>query len=231
MRLLNNFKNAAKVLLGKRLKLRSFNQPGTVWYGNKYAGFFVEPSKLNSESIIYSFGVGEDVSFDEQLINNFDCKVFAFDPTPKSIEFIKSRKLKNFTFLPYGLHKQDGFISFFLPLNKNHVSGSTVNRWQGSSTLNKLDVPVKCFSTIIDELKHKQVNILKMDIEGSEYEVLDSILNSSVYIDQILIEFHHRFSHIKAHKTKEALKKLEQNGYVLIGVSETQEEFTFIKSA
>jgi hypothetical protein len=29
-----------------------------------------------------------------------------------------------------------------------------------------------------------------MDIEGSEYDVIDSILNDNIEVDQILVEFH-----------------------------------------
>ena len=38
-----------------------------------------------------------------------------------------------------------------------------------------------------------RIDILKMDIEGAEYDVIDDIINSPVPIAQVLIEFHHRF--------------------------------------
>jgi hypothetical protein len=53
------------------------------WFGTKYGGFYVYPDRLCQESIIYSFGVGEDVSFDLELIEKYNCHVFAFDPTQK----------------------------------------------------------------------------------------------------------------------------------------------------
>ena len=33
-------------------------------------------------------GCGEDISFDLGLIEMFDCDVYGFDPTPKSIDFV-----------------------------------------------------------------------------------------------------------------------------------------------
>ena len=38
------------------------------WYGSEYGGFYVCPSLLNSQSVVYSFGVGEDISFDKSII-------------------------------------------------------------------------------------------------------------------------------------------------------------------
>ncbi|MCX6262782.1 MAG: hypothetical protein NTY95_18425, partial [Bacteroidia bacterium] len=64
-----------------------------IWYGNRYGGFYVCPEFLNRNSIIYSFGIGEDISFDKAMIENHDCQVFGFDPTPKSINWVKSQNL------------------------------------------------------------------------------------------------------------------------------------------
>jgi hypothetical protein len=62
------------------------------WYGNDYGGFYICPILLappprthNKKIIVYSCGVGEDISFDIAIMHDCDCEVFAFDPTPKSI--------------------------------------------------------------------------------------------------------------------------------------------------
>lgn len=39
-----------------------------IWYGNGYGGFYVNPDLLNSSSIVYSIGIGEDISFDLDVI-------------------------------------------------------------------------------------------------------------------------------------------------------------------
>ena len=35
------------------------------WYGNGYGGFYVDPSLVPENAIVYSFGIGEDISFDK----------------------------------------------------------------------------------------------------------------------------------------------------------------------
>ncbi|MNL38792.1 hypothetical protein D3C87_1610300 [compost metagenome] len=68
-----------------------------------------------------------------------------------------------------------------------------------------------------------------MDIEGSEYCVIDSILDSSIEVKQILLEIHERFFDNGMEKTKSLLDSLRRHGYQIFGVSDTLEEISFIK--
>ena len=64
----------------------------TVWFGNKHAGFYVNTKTLNSKSIIFSFGVGENISFDEQLIKEFNCIIYALVSPPN----FRTKSVKQF---------------------------------------------------------------------------------------------------------------------------------------
>ncbi len=52
---------------------------------------------------------------------------------------------------------------------------------------------VKTLSTIMRELGHKHINILKVDIEGSEYLFLEEMFDTMGCppVDQLIIEWHH----------------------------------------
>ena len=78
-------------------------------------------------------------------------------------------------------------------------------------------------------LSHSQIYILKMDIEGSEYEVIDCVIDKKIPVKQILVEFHHRFPAIGIAKSKIAINKLNLAGYKIFHVSVTGEEYSFIK--
>ena len=75
---------------------------------------------------------------------------------------------------------------------------------------------------------HTQIDLLKMDIEGSEYVVLDNLIKENVAVTQICIEFHHRFEGIGLQKTKRAIEDLNKNGFKLVAISDTKEEYTFV---
>lgn len=199
------------------------------WYGNTYGGFFVHPNQINEYSIVYSFGIGEDISFDEDLINRHACTIYGFDPTPKSIHFVRSNQHSaKFVFSPIGIDSQNGIATLYLPKNKNHVSGSIISM-SNVDVSNTMDVPMRKFSTIAQENSHTVIDVLKMDIEGAEYKIIDDILNSGVTIKQILIEFHFRFIKHGLKLTNSTIDKLNQHGYKIFAFSESLEEVSFIK--
>jgi FkbM family methyltransferase len=202
-----------------------------IWYGNTYGGFYIYPELLDENTIVYSFGIGEDISFDNAIIEKHNCKVFGFDPTPKSINWIANQKTNpNFQFYGFGLDSKSGFVDFYLPINDDHVSGSLLKQ-TNVSELKKVSVEMKSFKDIVEKLGHKNIDVLKMDIEGSEYEVLDSILDSKVSITQILIEFHERFFADGKDKTIDIIKKMRKNGYEIFAISDSFEEVSFIKKS
>jgi FkbM family methyltransferase len=158
-----------------------------VYYGTQYGGWGIEPSIICKNDIVYSFGVGTDISFDEQLINNHGVIVNAFDPTPRCVDWIKQQKLpNNFVFKQMGVSHFDGISYFNLPPKLEYVSYSETSE----KNENCIELQVKTLKTIMKELNHDKVDILKMDIEGSEYGVLDHMLLHSIYPKIILVEFH-----------------------------------------
>ena len=54
--------------------------------GSEYGGYCMCPENIDRDCVVYSFGIGEDISFDLALIQRFGLSVYAFDPTPRSIE-------------------------------------------------------------------------------------------------------------------------------------------------
>lgn len=200
------------------------------WYGNKYGGFFVCPKYLNENSIVYSFGIGEDISFDKSIVNEHNSQVFCFDPTPKSISWIKNQTLdKNILFFEFGISKQNEIVDFYLPKNSNYVSGSLICQSNVDQN-NCISVEMKSLKSIMDDLGHNIIDVLKMDIEGSEYDVIDYILESNIVIKQLLVEFHDRYLHDGVSKTKESIAKLSSHGFKVFAISDSLQEISFINS-
>ncbi len=199
------------------------------WYGSEYGGFYLNPSLLSQNAIIYSFGIGEDISFDRAIIRKHECSVYAFDPTPKSIKWIARQKLpENLIFFPYGIGKKTEFVKFHLPKNKEHVSGSIFEH-KLVDEKEYINVPLKSFEDIIKETGHREIDVLKMDIEGSEYVVMEEILKTNIVIKQILLETHERFFTNGKIKGRQLFDLLEKYNYKIFAISDTYQEISFLK--
>jgi hypothetical protein len=57
----------------------------------------------------------------------------------------------------------------------------------------KFSLPVKTLKTIMKELGHDRVDILKLDVEGSEYAFLEDAIDTSAldHVQQVTLEWHH----------------------------------------
>lgn len=153
-----------------------------------------------------------------------------FDPTPKSINWVKKQNLnKAFHFYDYGIASETSLVDFYLPTNPDHVSGSILKHKYVDNRM-KVSVSMKSLADICKELHHIHIDILKMDIEGAEYETIASILDSGIQIDQILIEFHSRFFEDGVNKTNNAIDYFRNKGYKIFAVSDSFEEVSFIKN-
>ena len=199
------------------------------WYGNGYGGFYVDPSLVPDNAIVYSFGIGEDISFDKAIIAKHGAKVFGFDPTPKSINYVRNNETpEQFYFHPFGLGEKTEMVTFHLPKNKEHVSGSVYDHSLVDEH-DSVDVLLKEFKEIANDLGHQSFEVLKMDIEGSEYAVMEGILNSGIPIKQILVETHERFFPNGKEKGQKFFKLLYDHGYRIFAISDTYQEISLVK--
>lgn len=194
-------------------------------HGLSYGAWFICPRNVNAQSIVYSFGIGTDISFDTSLIEHYGCHVHAFDPTPRSLAWLQQQNLPHaFLFHPWGIASQDGTATFAAPLREDHVSYSMIRE-----SRNVHECAVYRLQTIMSRLGHEHVDVLKMDIEGAEYEVLESLIASGLDVRQLLVEFHHRFEDVGAARTRDALRMLDDAGYRIAHISESGEEYSFLR--
>jgi FkbM family methyltransferase len=186
------------------------------------------PDFLAPDSVVYSVGVGDNIAWELALMDRFGLTVHAFDPTPASVAWIAHRELPpRFRFHPLGLAGHDGTLHFAAPRR-----GSPFNYRPMANSLapgrNMTEAPVCRLTTLLRQLGHDHLDLLKMDIEGGEYAVLDDLLASSVPVRQLLVEFHHHLPGIGIARTEQAVRALEQAGYRIFHISDRSLEFSFL---
>lgn len=180
--------------------------------GSSYGRWAVIPELLSADSVIYSFGVGEDISFDERLVEMFGVKIHLFDPTPRSREWFSAKDRSDyFIFHPVGLFDFDGELELFAPKNNEHVSFSLCKSEHLEESSDAF--PVSRLSTIMENLGDEKIDVLKMDIEGAEYQVITDMLSMGIQPKQLLIEFHDRFEGVGDWASLRVMISLVAKGY------------------
>ena len=168
----------------------------------------IPKSIINENSVVYSFGAGEDIRYEFLLCGFTGCEMHIFDPTPRSIEhykvcndvlynglkpfedkrfgrgdpnyfepILKSKvNPKKIHYHEIGLYDREDTFRFYYPKDQNHVSLSIDNL---QNTSEYIDLPTKNLSQIIDDLKIRPPNILKLNIEGAEVKSLKYMMEST----------------------------------------------------
>lgn len=192
-------------------------------WGSQYGGWYVPYNLLKKNWVYYCVGVGQDISFDLRLTERAGATVHMFDPTPASKEFVKqyasNKKLK---FHPVGIWNKDATMSFAPPLNEGWTSHSIVDL-QGTKGV-AFKAKCKRLKTVMKELGHSKIDLLKLDISGAEYEVLEDMFASKIAPKVLLIEFDQPTS---VFRTYAMIMRICNQGYDL--AIRSMWDFAFIK--
>lgn len=195
--------------------------------GSAYGGWIVaiDPLRRVNSPVVLSFGLGDDISFDEAICRNFGAIVYGFDPTPSSLDCLKRKGIpSNMQIMPIGISSFDGDQEFCLPdgeLRGNFSSKAT----NGRTTTCR----VMRYDTLLEMLNIQHIDILKLDVEGAEYEVIPQIMSSRLLPRQLLVEFHHRLHGIHVRETRKVVELIKQAGFSLFAVSPAGQELSFIR--
>lgn len=192
--------------------------------GTSYGGWTIDIDSIEDNDVIIDAGLGEDVSFDMELSKLKRVRIVGVDPTLKSHNYIEKLKLKNFLLVKKAIWKEDNKkIFFYENSNPDWVSESSYSDHSNVSKDNFHEVETISFNQLIENYKP---SLIKMDIEGSEYDVLEQCLG----IKQICVEFHH--SQLQNKNIEESIKLIElfkQNGYQVIHSTNNYQEVTFLR--
>jgi FkbM family methyltransferase len=211
--------------------------------GTNYGGWYIPKNiTLNADSIVYSGGVGEDISFDLLLSDKFDCNIVLIDPTKRAIthydevqNYYKTKQWEfggdiqgdynkhianlhpNFdkiSYLDKGLWREKTKLKFYKQTNPKYVSQSLKADMFGTDYY---EVGVDCIKNIMKENNHVNIDLLKLDIEGAEIEVLNNMIDDEIYPKYLCIEFDLLIQNKdKSNHTRKLVNRLQNLGYKIL---------------
>jgi FkbM family methyltransferase len=164
-----------RILLTPFLRVRPRDAvPAVVRLGSRACGWWVPEVVVRPGAVAYCAGAGEDITFDLEL-HRRGLTVVTIDPTPRAIAHVGSVKPDDdrFTFLPVGLWHEPAELVFYAPANPDAVSHSALNLQR---TTRSFSAHVDSLANLMAEQGHDHIDVLKVDIEGSESTVLPHIL-------------------------------------------------------
>jgi len=212
------------------------------WLGNNTNGWPILKNYLNKDSVVYCVGAGKDISFDEAIWKDYRSNITIIDPTKHAIKWVKQQifnKIIEAKLIQCGLSNKDGDFNFTKFSSGDSFSlvkdiNSDLSIKKDGDYFGEGNVEVKKLSTIMKENKNKKINLLKIDIEGSEYGVIDDIINEKIDIDILNVEFHgewipkEAFNLYKKEDLYNSIYKLHKYGLQLVWSCRSREH-TFIK--
>jgi FkbM family methyltransferase len=177
--------------------------PETVELGSTYGGWRIPAGMLRTGDVCYCVGAGGDISFDLELIRRYGAVVRAVDP----VEAYEANALRtaagepNFSFRRAAVTTTDGPVR----MQPHHETASRALSGAGLYDTDEwVEVAGVTISTLMRELGDDHIDLLKLDVEGIEYELVPTLDLMSFGIHIFAVQLHH-----KPGTTSDALRLIE----------------------
>ncbi len=187
------------ISLGKKI----YQKPKTI-FDNAVAKWFADKGDqtlrlnydLSSDAVVFDLG-GFEGQWASDIFSRYCCSIYVFELFDEyakaiSLRFDKNPKIKIY---PFGLSVKD---------ENNVISvageGSSIYR---EGTIKK-NVQFKNIKTFLEQNNIKQIDLIKINIEGGEFDLLEYILDEglAVQIKNFQVQFHDLFPESKARMEK-----------------------------
>lgn len=145
----------------------------------------IHRADLGSDSVVWDVGAAEGRGAAD-LRSLYDGEVHAFEPRPPALDALRQRFHGDAAVHPHGFGL--GAADAKLPLELAGA-GSSVH---GPGGLPTVDVPIRDVAAVLEELGDRRIDLMKVNIEGGEYDLLERLLDQGVVgrFRYLLVQFH-----------------------------------------
>ncbi len=187
--------------------------PGLQDIGSAYGGWIMPVGLIEPSWTCYSVGAGGDVSFDLELARRFDTTVRAIEAVPDLVELAvrEGAGESHFSAHQAAVAPHDGPIRMQVTHDSQSRSVSPAGLYESEDYV---EVPGRSLESLMAELGDDHIDLLKLDIEGGEYELLPMLDLRSLGVKIFATQVHHTGTVKDARRLVESLHR---QGYELVG--------------
>jgi FkbM family methyltransferase len=159
---------------------------------------------VDDRSVVLDVGAYSG-DWSEQISQRYGSTIFAFEPDPtafpKLVERLASHR--NTRALSYGLGSRDHVASLALAGPGSSIYGA-------SGAFGSAEVQIRDVASVLDELGVDRVDLIKVNIEGGEYDLFDRLIETSWLhrMRLVSVQFHewHRRAHSRRRRIRRSLR-------------------------
>jgi FkbM family methyltransferase len=187
--------------------------PGLEDLGSAYGGWIVPTGLIGPSWTCYSVGAGGDVSFDLELAERFDATVRAVEAVPDLVELAIREGAGESRFSAHhaAVAPHDGPLRMQVTHDRQSRSVSPAGLYESDEYV---EVPGRTLESLMGELGDDHIDLLKLDIEGGEYELLPMLDMRGLGISVFATQLHHTGS---VREARSLIAGLKDQGYELVG--------------
>jgi FkbM family methyltransferase len=171
---------------GKRLRSNDYIQSVRVqsWFKDKGDETLRLNYDLTENSVVFDLG-GYKGEFASAIMNKYNCTVFIFEPIPFLYDIIVNKFSNNSKLHPYCFGLYDKTIRQQISLSDNASSIFI-------SKTNTHEIQLKDIAEFLHENNVGIIDLIKINIEGAEYDLLESLINQDLIsgFKNIQVQFH-----------------------------------------
>jgi FkbM family methyltransferase len=182
--------------------------------GSDYGGWALPENVVQPSWTCYCVGAGGDVTFDLELIRRYGVHVRAIDPVPAYIESALAEAGGDPRFSVYqaAIATRDGPLRMQVTHHTGSSSVSAAGLYESDSFI---ELPGRTLPSLMGELGDERVELLKLDIEGAEYDVMETLDLRAMGVQIFATQLHHAGTVARA---RALIDRLRQGGYVPVAV-------------
>ncbi len=200
--------------------------PRLAHLGSSYGGWIVPDGLVDPSWVCYTVGIGGDITFDLALIERYGATVRAFDAVTGYVEEATADAGGEPRFSAHhaAIASADGPLRMQVTHDLGSRSVSSARLYESTEFV---ELPGRSLESLMSELGDGRIDLLKLDVEGAEYDLLEQLDLRALGVKVFATQLHHTGSVTAA---RELIARLSRQGFEPVAVRSAV-KITFVDRA